>query len=115
MAKTLLLMRHAKSSWHDKDLPDYQRHLRKAGWKPQRNRRSHARERAGSALIYLPRSARQPNSRNCCRVCNLEQNITYVNSFYMGEVREFVEKLQHLDDSLGGLHYCPQSGSGSFA
>lgn len=31
MAKTLLLMRHAKSSWHDKDLPDYQRPLKKSG------------------------------------------------------------------------------------
>jgi len=31
MAKTLLLMRHAKSSWSDKKLPDFQRPLKKRG------------------------------------------------------------------------------------
>ena len=35
MSKTLLLMRHAKSSWKDKELKDFDRPLRKEVWKPQ--------------------------------------------------------------------------------
>jgi len=31
MAKTLLLMRHGKSSWKDKDIPDLKRPLKKRG------------------------------------------------------------------------------------
>ena len=102
MAKTLLLMRHAKSSWHDKDLPDYQRPLKKSGVEASAEIAEVmlANELVPQLILSSPALRASQTAEIVARVCNLEQNITYVNSFYMGEVREFVEKLQHLDDSL---------------
>ncbi|HPS32777.1 MAG TPA: histidine phosphatase family protein [Anaerolineaceae bacterium] len=102
MAKTLLLMRHAKSSWHDKDLPDYQRPLKKRGAEDAAEIAEVLRENELVPQIILssPALRASQTAEIVAKVCNLEQKINYVNSFYMGEVREFVEQLQQLDDGL---------------
>jgi len=102
MAKTLLLMRHAKSSWHDKDLPDYQRPLKKRGAEDAAEIAEVLRENELVPQIILssPALRASQTAEIVAKVCHLDQKITYVNSFYMGEVHEFVEQLSKLDDSL---------------
>ncbi len=102
MAKTLLLMRHAKSSWHDKKLPDFQRPLKKRGAEDSAAIAEILRENELIPQIILssPALRASQTAEIVAKVCNLDQKITYVNSFYMGEVHEFVEQLSKLDDSL---------------
>ncbi len=102
MAKTLLLMRHAKSSWSDKKLPDFQRPLKKRGAIASAEIAEILRENEliPQVILSSPALRASQTAEIVAKVCNLEQKITYVNSFYMGEVREFIEQLQKLDDSL---------------
>ncbi len=62
MAKTLLLMRHAKSSWHDKKLPDFQRPLKKRGAKISAIAEILRENELIRKLFCPPSAARQPKT-----------------------------------------------------
>ena len=102
MAKTLLLMRHGKSSWRDKTLPDFQRPLKQRGAEAAAEIAEilHENELIPQIILSSPALRASQTAEIIAKVCNLEQKITYVNSFYMGETREFVEQLHQLDDGL---------------
>jgi len=100
--KTLLLMRHGKSSWKDKTLEDKQRPLKKRG---QRDC-----EYIGHVLIenelipqlILSSSAvrASQSAEIIASACGMKDGINYLDSFFMGEPNEFLEGLRGLPDTL---------------
>ncbi len=98
MTKTLLLMRHAKSSWKDKSLPDIKRPLKKRG--------EEAAERIGRTLrdtgfvpnliISSPAKRTRQTAEIVAKAAHYKGEIEYVDSFYMGEPNDFYTRLKQL-------------------
>lgn len=98
MTKTLLLMRHAKSSWKDKSLPDIKRPLKKRG--------EEAAERIGRTLrdtgfvpnliISSPAKRTRQTAEIVAKTAHYKGEIEYVDSFYMGEPNDFYARLKKL-------------------
>ncbi|MFH1445899.1 MAG: histidine phosphatase family protein [Chloroflexota bacterium] len=102
MMKTLLLMRHGKSSWKDKTLEDKQRPLKKRG---QRDCEyiGHVllENELVPQLILSSTAVRASQSAEVVsKICAIKDGINYLDSFYMGEPEEFLESLKELPDSL---------------
>lgn len=102
MAKTLLLMRHGKSSWKDKSLPDKKRPLKKRGAVASANIGEILKENELIPQIILssPALRASQTAEIVAKVCDFSNKITYVDSFYMGEPNDFFKYLRNLDDGM---------------
>jgi len=102
MSKTLLLMRHAKSSWKDKSLKDELR--------PLKNRGELAAAAMGVILkenelvpqliLSSPAVRARRTADIVAKKCGYKHNIQDVPAFYMAEPPVFFETLKTLDDKL---------------
>lgn len=98
--KTLLLMRHGKSSWKDDKLSDHKRPLKKRGRKDSKRM---AKVMSSNDLIpdlILSSSAERAKETVEIIVENLEykNKIVYSDELYMGEPQDFIKVLTALKD-----------------
>ena len=101
MTKTLLLMRHGKSSWKDKSLPDIKRPLKKRG--------EVASEMIGKVLkskrplpdviLTSPAKRARLSAEIVAKEADISNRVTVVDSLYMAEPTEFFKVLNALKDS----------------
>lgn len=102
MSKTLMLLRHAKSSWKDKHLKDFDRPLKKKG--------EETAELIGKILAhgnYLPDlvlSSPAKRARETTEIVNkysgLKGSTQFIESFYMAEPGEYIQSLRELPDKV---------------
>ncbi len=96
MTKTLLLMRHGKSSWKEKGLADEKRPLKKRG--------EEAAEMIGKTLkinqivpdliLSSPAKRARSTAEIVAKESNFSHKVELVDSFYMGEPSDFVARLK---------------------
>ena len=100
--KTLLLMRHAKSSWKDDGLSDHDRPLKKRGRKDTKRMVNILEKNDLFPHMILSSSAARAIETVNIIVENLgyENEILVLDSLYMGEPDDFVEALQNLDNDI---------------
>jgi phosphohistidine phosphatase len=100
--KTLLLMRHAKSSWKEPKLKDRERPLNKRGRKTAPRMGELIKEKELIPQLILSSSA--VRARQTAEIvvasggCTCE--VKYLDSFYMGEPDDYLKQLRKLPDSI---------------
>ncbi len=98
--KTLLLMRHAKSSFRESEMPDFERPLSKRGEKDA--------PRMGKLLKdkdLVPNLILSSTAQRACQTaelvadkCKYEHEIVFVNDFYLGEPDAYMKTLSDLGE-----------------
>ena len=102
MTKTLLLMRHGKSSWKDKKIPDYERPLKKRGKAASAEIGKILRENEliPQAILSSPALRASETAEIVAKESGFPGKITFIYSFYMAEPDVYINYLKGLDDSL---------------
>lgn len=102
--KTLLLMRHGKSSWKDEDLPDHERPLKKRGRKDTKRIAKEILKHDLMPDLILSSTATRARETVEILTENLDTQIRvqFVETLYMGEPQDFIEVLKDLnnDDNI---------------
>jgi phosphohistidine phosphatase len=100
--KTILLMRHAKSSWDDKVEDDRDRPISKRGKKNAQNIAEFLKDKELIPDLILASSA--VRTRQTAEVVIEEMkyrnDICYLNKLYMGEVEIYTRQIQNLADDI---------------
>jgi len=100
--KTLLLMRHGKSSWKDDKLEDHERPLKKRGRKDS-NRIAKVIEKSNLVpdLILSSSATRaRETAEIVAETLSYKQDIVYLDELYMGEPQNFIDALINLDTEV---------------
>jgi phosphohistidine phosphatase len=100
--KTLLLLRHAKSSWSDPNLSDHDRPLKERGIKAARRMGELARQYGLQPQIVLSSDAVRTREtvREFLDASHLRPNVEYLGSLYHCTTDEFVQALQQVDPTI---------------
>ncbi|HZA48715.1 MAG TPA: histidine phosphatase family protein [Nitrososphaera sp.] len=96
--KTLLLLRHAKSSWKDKDVSDHDRPLNKRG-KRDAARMGRLLQKEGVVPDIILSSTAVRASDTAVRVaksCYYKGQITYADTLYLGGPEAYLDALRTL-------------------
>ncbi len=103
--KTLLLMRHAKSSWNDKKEDDRDRPLSKRGKKNAQDIGELLRhEKMAPELILSSAALRaRQTAEYVMDELKYHGDICYLNKLYMGEVEVYLQEVQGLSDEVNTL------------
>ena len=100
--KTLLLMRHAKSSWKEADLPDHERPLNKRGKKdaPTMGKLLQERDLIPQTILSSSALRARLTAEALVETCCQSSEVQYLDSFYMAEADEYLLTLRNLPDTL---------------
>lgn len=100
--KTVLLMRHAKSSWKDPDLTDHDRPLNKRGKRdaPRMGNLLNIEELVPDAIYSSTAKRAVSTVKKILSTCNFEGEVTYLRSLYHGGPDDFFEILVNLPDEI---------------
>jgi phosphohistidine phosphatase len=100
--KTLLLMRHGKSSWKDSDLSDHERPLKKRGRKDSKTMAKVIEENDLIPDLILSSTATRAlqTAEIVAESLDLEDQVVTFDFLYMGEPHDFVEALRRLGDDV---------------
>lgn len=100
--KTLLIMRHAKSSFKDPTLTDPDRPLNKRGKKeaPMMGEWVKDQELIPQTILSSPALRASQTAHLLAETCEFKQDIVYVNSLYLGEPEAYIGALKGLPDSI---------------
>jgi phosphohistidine phosphatase len=100
--KTLLLMRHAKSSWKDKHISDRERPLLKRGVKAAKNMGEFIAEKELIPQKIFSSSAVRTleTARVVSKVCDCSAALVAVDEFYLAEAEIYINYLKTLPDDL---------------
>ena len=100
--KTLLLMRHAKSSWKNEALPDHERPLAKRGLRDaHRMGELIERQELFPELVLASSALRAAETaRIFCSICGCENNMQIVDALYLAEAETYIEVLKAVPDSV---------------
>jgi phosphohistidine phosphatase len=100
--KTLLLMRHAKSSWKHAEMPDHERPLNKRGKKDAPMMGSLIKDKElipqkilCSTALRATETARLVQDKN-----DFNSDTVFLDSYYMAEPNAYLEALQTLPDDI---------------
>ncbi len=98
--KTLLLMRHAKSSFKDGDLPDFERPLSKRGEKdaPRMGKLLKEKDLVPDLILSSTAQRASQTAELVAEKCKYEREIVFVQDFYLGEPEAYMNTLRDLDD-----------------
>ena len=98
--KTLLILRHAKSSWDNPQLSDYDRPLNKRGKRDAPRMGKHLREQDLIPDRILTSSAKRARktATKVAKACGYTRKIKRLDSFYLAQPGIYIEKLQALSD-----------------
>jgi len=102
MAKTLLLMRHAKSSWKDEKLTDFDRPLKKRGVEAAKmiGEVIVMTELVPQVILSSPAKRAKQTAEIVAEETGFKGELTYVDSFYMGDPADFIAGLSELPDEV---------------
>jgi phosphohistidine phosphatase len=100
--KTLLLMRHAKSSWKHPENPDHERPLNKRGKKdaPLIGRLIKDKELIPQCILSSTACRATETAEIVVKSSGFEGKVDYLDSFYMAEPNAYLEGLQSLPDDI---------------
>lgn len=103
--KTLLLMRHAKSSWKDPDLSDHNRPLKKRGRKDTANIAKVLKKKELTPNQILCSSAVRASETAQILIEKLvyEGDVEYLDVLYMAEPETYIEKINSVPDEIEKL------------
>jgi phosphohistidine phosphatase len=100
--KTLLLMRHAKSSWKHKKLQDIERPLNARGEKeaPEMGRLLLKKDILPDLIVSSPALRARTTAELVAKKCHYEKDILYIEKLYMAETPEILNNLVTLSDEV---------------
>ena len=100
--KTLLLMRHAKSSWKNKDLPDFERPLTHRGEKdaPEMGKLLKKKNLVPSVIIASPAVRARMTAEAVKKKSGYENEIVYLDQLYQAEVPAIIAALKGQPDDM---------------
>lgn len=98
--KTLLLMRHAKSSWKDENLTDHERPLKKRGRKDAKAIAKEIKKNNIIPDLILSSSAARAMETVAILMdaMDFENRVIYLDELYMCEPHDFIEVLKTLNN-----------------
>ena len=99
--KTLLLMRHAKSSWNDERLADHDRPLNRRGLKASKRMGQLLRDKNLVPDLILSSSALRAltTAERLARACAYEKSIAERRELYLAEPGGYIQALNELGSS----------------
>ena len=94
--KNLLLMRHAKSSWKDETLKDYERHLKKRGFKDTKLIAKEIKKNHLTPDLILASTAQRVKEtvEVFVETIDYKHELVYSDKLYMGEPEDFIKILK---------------------
>jgi phosphohistidine phosphatase len=100
--KTLLLMRHAKSTWKIKNIPDHERPLNKRGRRdaPRMGHLLQERELVPQLILASSALRSRQTAELVAETAGYPGDVIYKDELYMAEPDEYISVLRELDDSL---------------
>jgi phosphohistidine phosphatase len=100
--KTILLMRHGKGDWKDKDTKDRKRPLTKRGRRNAAQMGEFIKERELIPQIILtsPAVRAEETAKIFAESCGFQGEIRPVKDFYMAEADEYLKELRRLPDDV---------------
>ena len=124
--KTLLIMRHGKSSWKHKELEDHERPLTKRGLRDSRlmGEVIHEKELIPQVILVSSSVRTTQTAQILCESIGYQGDITTLDSLYLAESEGYIAELKKLPDSIEramvighnpGLEYLLQELSGRIA
>ena len=98
--KTLLLLRHAKSSWDEPDLPDHDRPLTERGKRDARRVGTLLQERDLVPDLIVSSTAKRAlkTALKVARACGIDEEIQTTGRLYEAYPTQFLEVLRELED-----------------
>ncbi|HOU13806.1 MAG TPA: histidine phosphatase family protein [Anaerolineae bacterium] len=99
--KTLLIMRHAKSSWKNEALTDHDRPLKKRGEYDavQMGKRIRQNDLTPQRIISSTAKRALKTAELVAEACHYDERIIATRAFYGAEPDEFIAVLRQLDDA----------------
>jgi phosphohistidine phosphatase len=100
--KTLLLMRHGKSSWKNTELDDHDRPLAKRGLRDSRRMGELIRDKELVPQVILSSSSARTleTARILCDVCGSNDRIITLDTLYLAEADVYLKELQKIPDDV---------------
>ncbi len=100
--KTLLLMRHAKSSWKHPDLQDHDRPLNKRGEKdaPRMGKYLREKELVPQHILASPAKRVTQTVDGLLDKMNFKGKVEYLDSLYLAEPTAYFSTLQSISDKF---------------
>lgn len=100
--KTILLMRHGKSSWKESDLADHERPLNKRGLRdaPRMGMILCERELIPQQILSSTAVRARQTAEAVAQASEYTGEVTYLDRLYMAEVEEYIETLRELPDTI---------------
>lgn len=94
--KKLLLMRHAKSSWKDSEIPDHERPLKKKGQKDTEEMGKLLKSKDLKPDLILCSTAKRAKetAEIMAKTCKCEKDIVYLDSLYMAEPSDILNAIR---------------------
>jgi phosphohistidine phosphatase len=98
MTKTLLLMRHGKSSWKEKGIADEKRPLKKRGVEAATiiGKTLKVNEIIPDLILSSPAKRAKNTAEIVAKESNYSHKVEIVDSFYMGEPSDYVSRLKEI-------------------
>lgn len=103
--KTLLLLRHAKSSWEDPRLADYARPLNRRGQAdaPRMGALAKSLDLAPDLIISSGAVRAHDTAQAFADACDYEGPIEMTRDLYMADPEEYLEVIQQVPDEMESL------------
>lgn len=103
--KSLFLMRHAKSSWKDSNLPDYQRPLNKRGKKdaPLMGKHLKAQKLVPQYILSSSAVRARQTVEALTESAGFTGEILFLDQLYMAEVDEYIKALREVPDNIDSV------------
>ena len=101
--KALYLVRHAKSSWADTSVSDFDRKLNERGLRdaPEMGKRLHKRVGDVDAFVSSPAKRAKKTCKLFCKEFGVsESKIIYIDSLYLASPQTFAQVISWFDDSI---------------
>ncbi len=100
--KTLLLMRHAKSSWKDNDIKDFDRPLNKRGEidAPLMGKLLHEQELVPQRILSSPALRARMTAEAIVKEMDYSGEVEYFDSFYLAEPSVYFDMVRTLPDAI---------------
>jgi phosphohistidine phosphatase len=103
--KTLLIMRHAKSSWKEQEMPDHDRPLKKRGRKDIANMAKILKKKALMPDLILSSSAvRAKDTATLMKEkLNYKGKLELIDDLYMAEPETYIQKISSVPEKVDKL------------
>lgn len=99
--KTLLVLRHAKSSWKHENLSDFERPLNQRGEydAPRMGQLIKENDLTPDLIISSSAKRAQATAKAVALACDYEREIQFTRRFYHADAEDYIGELQKLDDA----------------